>query len=144
MPSGFPNNRPVFLRGPGGRFAQQNFGFYWQGLEVLANNINKRGTTLNESRKKVMDKMAKEMEAHMKINAPWRDRTTDAREGLRAVAVHGTNSSTISAGHTVRYGPALELMESGKFAIVEPTLLLFSRRMFSEIKEAQYNFGDEE
>lgn len=134
MASGFPDNRPVFLRGQGGRFAADNFGFYWQGLEVLSSGIQQYARKLHTSRAKAGKKIAADMEKYAKANHPWRNRTTDAERGLKGVAVEtSADVTTISLGHSVRYGPKLE---NTGYAIIQPTLLLFQPLWAGYIKEA--------
>lgn len=52
---------------------------------------------------------ASRAEAWMKENAPWTDRTTDARNGLFGRSERSGNVITVTFGHTVEYGPYLEL-----------------------------------
>lgn len=55
------------------------------------------------------------VEAHAKQNAPWKDRTSNARNGLKAEAVKlggrgfAANSFAIILSHAVTYGIYLEL-----------------------------------
>jgi HK97 gp10 family phage protein len=51
------------------------------------------------------------IESHMKQKAPWHDRTTNARNGLRAFAAKtgAAGSFVIVLVHTVTYGIYLEL-----------------------------------
>lgn len=61
----------------------------------------------------------------MRKNAPWTDRTGNARSGLFSVAnMEGEDKIviTFSHGHTIDYGTHLELGHGGKFAIIAPTL----------------------
>jgi hypothetical protein len=123
------------MRGAGGRFASGGAGFAWEGLEVLANNINNHGNTLNNTRKKTMDKLAKDIQAYMQEHAPWRDRTGDARRGLKAIVEHDDNNatSTVWAGHSVDYGVLLETRDSGALAIVGPTLTIFAPQVMGRL-----------
>lgn len=125
------------LHGVGGRFTEGNQGILWTGIRAMANNINRRGKTLNTARMKAMDKLGDEMEAYAKSNAPWKDRTTDAREGLHTVVVHDKRreESTIWLAHGVGYGIWLETMQGGAFAIIMPTIQEFSKRVFSTVVE---------
>lgn len=72
-----------------------------------------------------------ELEVYMKNNAPWNDRTGDARRGLKAEFKEefGPNAKfptkmTIELSHTVYYGRFLEQAMEKRFQILEPTARL--------------------
>lgn len=70
-----------------------------------------------------MDSMVPVAETYMRENAPWTDRTGNARNGLRAVheaepMVH----HDLVVFHTMPYGLWLEVRFSGRYAILFPTL----------------------
>lgn len=65
-------------------------------------------------------------EREMKERAPWQDRTSNARNGLRSdvrVTRHQGVSTRIVLAmyHSVDYGVFLELARAGRYAIVGPT-----------------------
>lgn len=62
------------------------------------------------------------LEARTKQNAPWRDRTGNARNGLTGSVAVSRNEVKIALGHSVDYGVFLELARDGKYAILKPTL----------------------
>lgn len=80
-------------------------------------------------------------EATLKIRAPWRDRTGNARRGLWA---HGTitpESYKLAMGHTAEYGVYLEEQNNGKNQVIMPVLLATARsfmrsleRMFAQME----------
>lgn len=55
-------------------------------------------------------------------NAPWTDRTSNARNGLFARAERDAPVYRIIIGHSVPYGVWLEVRWSGRFAILRPTV----------------------
>lgn len=65
---------------------------------------------------------AETIEGRAKENAPWRDRTGQARAGLRGETVAGRNEVKIALAHSVDYGVFLELARDGRYAILKPTL----------------------
>jgi len=65
---------------------------------------------------------APEIENYMKINAPWTDRTGNARNGLAARAYRDRDEVGIVLFHQVDYGIYLEIRFDGKFAIIQPTI----------------------
>jgi hypothetical protein len=65
---------------------------------------------------------AARMQAYAQQNAPWTDRTTNARQGLRAKAIQTATAVVIVLATTVEYGKWLELANQGRFATLLPTL----------------------
>lgn len=63
------------------------------------------------------------LEATMRHNAPWTDRTGNARNGLFArPRRERLKRYAIVLGHTVNYGFWLEVKQAGRYAIVIPTM----------------------
>jgi hypothetical protein len=61
--------------------------------------------------------------SHMRSNAPWRDQTGNARNGLRATTNHVPfRRHSIILSHGVPYGIWLEVRWSGRYAIIDPTM----------------------
>ena len=70
----------------------------------------------------VAQRFAPECENYMKNNAPWTDRTGNARNGLAARAFRDGSEVGIVLYHQVDYGIWLETRWSGKYAIIQPTI----------------------
>lgn len=71
----------------------------------------------------VMNRNAPKVERYMRQNAPWTDRTTNARNGLKATATKDDRYiHVIDLMHTMPYGIWLEVLQNGKFAIIQPTV----------------------
>lgn len=69
-------------------------------------------------------------EAHAKVNAPWTDRTTNARNGLRFVHVKvKAFKHWIIGTHSVEYGIYLEKANDAKYAIIMPTIRALAPRV---------------
>lgn len=66
--------------------------------------------------------LMEQMVEDAKQNAPWDDNTGLAREGLDADLESSDNVYTITLFHTVDYGQWLETIQSGRFAIILPTI----------------------
>lgn len=65
---------------------------------------------------------AEDLEATMKMNRPWVDRTGGAKKGLTAKAsMPSKNLIEIKLAHGVDYGIWLELANEKNYAIVAPT-----------------------
>jgi hypothetical protein len=65
-----------------------------------------------------------EAETFARSNAPWIDRTGNARSGLHAEVniVDQGNAFELIVAHSVSYGIWLEVRFSGKYAIIQPTV----------------------
>jgi hypothetical protein len=61
-------------------------------------------------------------EAYARSNAPWTDRTSNARNGLFAKAERDRPYYRIIVAHSVPYGIWLEVRFSGRYAIIRPTV----------------------
>lgn len=62
------------------------------------------------------------VEGRAKENASWKDRTANARNGLRGETVVKRDEVLIALAHSVDYGIFLELARDGRYAILKPTL----------------------
>lgn len=62
-------------------------------------------------------------EAAMKTEAPWKNRTWAARNGLWAEPFGTAHDGGIEMGHTAEYGVYLEESNNGKFQIIMPVLV---------------------
>lgn len=71
----------------------------------------------------IMEYHAADGQARMKLNAPWTDRTSAARNGLFTVVEGGNGKYTIVFSHSVNYGIWLEVKFSGRDAVIMPTVL---------------------
>lgn len=76
---------------------------------------------------------ARKVEEYAKDNAPWDDRTGDARDGLKAVGEQRLVTYTITLFHTVDYGIWLEVRWDGKYAIILPTLEHMGPQFMAEL-----------
>lgn len=66
-----------------------------------------------------------------KENAPWEDRTGNAREGLEAVVDGEGDTVVLTLYHTVEYGIFLETAMNGDYAIILPTLEKWGMDVYS-------------
>jgi len=67
-------------------------------------------------------KYAAEAEQIAKANAPWTDRTGDARKLLKGKVIDDGESLGVRLMHRVEYGKHLETAHDGKYAILKPTI----------------------
>lgn len=84
-------------------------------LTALAVNTVVRATS-------AMEEGALRVENYAKTNAPWADRTGEARNGLTAEVYEEGGEIVLELYHTAEHGRWLELIQDGNFAIIMPTL----------------------
>lgn len=79
-----------------------------------------------------MESGKEKVEEYAKSNAPWEDRTGDARDGLTAGLYEEDGDIVLELAHTVDYGIYLETIEDGAFAIIMPTLEALGPEILAE------------
>lgn len=95
----------------------------WDGLDELGNAIVDYGERILEALRQVADYFEPVMEDYAKNNAPWTDRTGNARQMLNAfVEELSTEVVAIYLAHGMDYGKYLELRFQGRYAIIWPTI----------------------
>jgi hypothetical protein len=99
----------------------------WLG-EVRAAQVERQVT-------RVAERNAQRIEAWMRANAPWTDRTGDARATLRAEVIDITGrAALVLLRHGVSYGIYLETINQGSFAIIAPALDRWAPIIWREIQ----------
>lgn len=73
------------------------------------------------------DKYALVAQNHARTNAPWTDRTGNARQGLFAQPFSDNKSFEIVLYHTMPYGIWLERRWGGRYSIIPDTVTRVSR-----------------
>jgi hypothetical protein len=105
------------------------------GLDSLAKSIEAHDKKVKRVVAAQFLRAEQEAPGFMKLNAPWMDRTGNARAGLHAklnIENQGEAFELIFA-HTVFYGIFLEARFSGKFAIIMPTVNYFGSLLMDRI-----------
>lgn len=114
-------------------------GFQWvTSPNVLARNIEKYGDRVMTAVLAIGKYIATKAQNEMRTNAPWQDRSGNARSGLFSIAEQAAADVVIiylSHGHTIEYGHFLELDHGGRYAIIVPTM----EKLFPEIKRMLNN-----
>lgn len=125
------------LRDVHGHFAG-GFGFSWTGLEATGKALKEYNGKSHRGIKAAAERIAKEMLEYAKTNAPWEDRTGEARAGLQSAVIVEPDGEHISIflgyGDETYYGVWLEVMQGGKFAIIGPTINKFQPTIGAEIR----------
>lgn len=107
-----------------GRFTSggsKGSGIKWD-ENTLVPGINVFDSRVNSALYAATELHASQAEAQMRANAPWTDRTGNARSGLRGEAFHEVNRHGFDLFHSVPYGLWLEVRWGGRYAIIGPTL----------------------
>lgn len=95
----------------------------WRGDEEVLRRMREYERKVLEAVKAVADYFAPIVEQYAKDNAPWTDRTANARQSLHAftqILAEGVVALYLS--HGVNYGVSLELAHQGRYAIILPAL----------------------
>ena len=78
---------------------------------------------------------------YARTNAPWTDRTGNARQGLAAKYSASGGVHIITISHGVPYGIWLEVKYAGRYAIIEPTIRAEGQRIMQSMKGAMIKLG---
>lgn len=102
----------------------------WQdkGLRQALNNGDKK---LMQEVMAKFEYFAPQIEADMKTQAPWTDRTGNARNGLAARAFRSADTMGIVLYHQVPYGIWLELANGGRYAVIGPAIDRWTPRVIA-------------
>jgi hypothetical protein len=83
----------------------------------------------------IADRWAPEIQNWMKENAPWTDRTGNARQGLYTEVQDVANVMvSIILSHGVDYGLFLEVSNQGRYAIINPAIDHFGPKVWADVK----------
>jgi hypothetical protein len=98
--------------------------FKWEvaPTDVFPQMAEKYTQAVFQSGRNIAYDRAEDMENWAKENAPWKDRTGDARERLHATVEETGPIGTIVLSHGVDYGIWLEVKNAGAYAIIAPAI----------------------
>lgn len=88
----------------------------------LRKNLDAIQSRFERAARITTERNAPQVENYMKLNAPWTDQTTNARNGLAARAYQDRGEYGIVLFHQVDYGIWLETRFGGKYGIINPTI----------------------
>lgn len=88
----------------------------------LAKQLRNMPKTMDRAITSIMRRRRVTSEAFAKRNAPWRDQTTNARNGLFAQNIFEKPRYAIVVAHSVPYGIWLEVRWSGRLGIISRTI----------------------
>ncbi len=106
-----------------------------EGLNQVKSNIVKYGDDMVQKGMDAIERATGDAEAYAKTNAPWTDRTGNARNSIQA-------SGPVMKGRTIVgavaigmfYGKYLELSNGGKYRIIKPAVELMSPRVLGYMR----------
>lgn len=124
------------LRNSNGRFRKRgSFDNKQFSVNTLSQGIANFEFKMNEGFENAILDFKEELVSYARSNAPWEDRTGDARGGL-ASEFYGEAGQTVGVVlyHTVDYGPWLEIRWGGKYAIIMPTVEAMGTKMLGTMQ----------
>ena len=93
-----------------------------EGADVIIKNLIAYEYKMRAAIYILADTGAKLMESWAKENAPWTDRTSNARQGIKGQAYWNSDTIIVTLSHSVNYGIWLELANHRNYAILEKSI----------------------
>lgn len=109
----------------------------WTGAETVRANIRAYGVDFEALILRVAEYWQPVLEASAKENAPWTDRTANARQTLHTF-VNQLSKDTVELylAHGMEYGHQLETRREGKYAVIWPTIAMHLPRIAQMLEDA--------
>lgn len=104
-------------------------GWKWEG--DLVGNLDGFDLKAQRAMRAGAEYVAPQIQAFMKTNAPWTDRTGNARQGLKTKVYQKNDTVAIVLYHSMPYGPFLEVRWGGKYGII-PDSIAYGGPLFVE------------
>jgi hypothetical protein len=93
-------------------------------------------TRIRQGVRDIARRRAPEIEAWMKVNAPWQNVTGLARQSLNVeVEEVSLDMVDIILSHGVEYGVFLELANAGRFSILAPAMDYFGPLIWQDVQQ---------
>ena len=130
-------SRPGYGIGSGKGYFRVSSGYTWilepaEAFEKLAIAYHE---ALHQAVFSIAKRWAPEIENWMKDNAPWTDRTGNARQTLYTDVQDVANEMvSIMLSHGIHYGLFLEVKNAGRYAIINPSLDEFGPKVWADVK----------
>lgn len=111
-------------------------GFQWDQPpdKTFAAGFDEYHQTMHDAFLAVAAQRAPEIEAWMKQNTSWTDRSGNARQALHAEPVDRGSTISIQIWGDMPYQIFLELKNAGRFAIINPTIDYWSQVVWDDIR----------
>lgn len=111
--------------------AASSGGFFLLADDITPLIARQIGGDLVDEVENTLDRFVEEVQDYAQSNAPWADRTGEARASLAAEVVTEGDSVLLILSHGVDYGEWLETIQSGRYAIIMPTLEHYAAQIFA-------------
>jgi hypothetical protein len=102
-------------------------------LAEIKGNINKFADKLPEVAEQIVDANFIKMTGYAQDNAPWTDRTGDARRSIDYRNLSTKEKLAFYLYIGVTYGIYLELSNGGKYRILQPTFTIHENELIKDL-----------
>jgi len=103
--------------------------------DAITPNINKLPAYVDRVAATTLAYYEPQVENYAKLNAPWQDQTTNARNGLIARSGKEGELHFLVLAHQVPYGIWLEIKYAGKNAIILPTIEEYGPKVMTTLNK---------
>ena len=95
----------------------------WSGVDEMCRRMDAYADQVLSAIEQVATYFEQALEGYAKQNAPWTDRTSNARQGLHSFSqALGRETVALYLAHGMDYGIYLETRFQGRYAIIWPTI----------------------
>lgn len=122
-----------FLKDFAGEYGKEFIRVAWKD-QGLMDGLNRGPERLDKQLMALMEYYAPQVENWMKDNAPWTDRTGNARNGLATRAFEDSSAKGLILYGQVPYQIWLEVRWSGKYGIIVPAMEEWGPRVMAGAK----------
>ena len=110
--------------------------FTWQKTPRQAWNVRAYQVVVQRAVFNLLEMWSAKIEAEMKQDALWKDRTGNARQSLASFAFTMPDGTPVLvAKQQMEYGLWLEIGNGGRYAIVMPTLEFYYGQVMDSVRE---------
>lgn len=115
--------------------AKRNVNLEWD-ISGLITEVVQLNTKTDNFVAGVLKGYESRIESHMKINAPWTDRTGNARQGMRAeYEGERFGPHAVKLWGIMPYTIWLEVRFAGRYAIIVPSIAMFGPRIMATLNK---------
>ena len=100
--------------------------------QEVVRNLNKFEGNVKSAAKVALRLTGAQTVNYAKSNAPWTDRTGNARQSIHEEFNEDSGTYSSSVGIGAEYGVYLELSNGGRFRIVDPAVFTYGRNQLLE------------